>query len=74
MCRTYESVGVDAQSDARFVSTTHSFGMWIVPWNDECRWGRSPTAEELLATILAALEKCGRATQQVREIQERMRD
>lgn len=33
---------------------------------------RAPTAEELLTTILAALEQCERATVQVRAIQERM--
>lgn len=35
---------------------------------------RAPTAEELLATILAALQQCERASMQVRAIQERMRD
>ena len=35
---------------------------------------RAPTPEELLTTILAALEQCDRATKQVRVIQERMRD
>ena len=33
-----------------------------------------PTAEELLATILAALEQCDKATKQVRAIQERMQE
>ena len=34
----------------------------------------TPTADELMATILAALRQCERATAQVRAIQERMRD
>lgn len=35
---------------------------------------RTPTAKESLATILAALEQCEKATQQVRVIQERMQE
>ena len=33
---------------------------------------RAPTAEELLATILGALEECDKLTKLVRSIQERM--
>ena len=35
---------------------------------------KAPTAEELMATILAALEQCDKATKQVRAIQERMQN
>jgi len=34
----------------------------------------APTAEEMMATILAALRQCERATAQVRAMQERMQE
>lgn len=36
--------------------------------------GGGPTAEELMATVLAALKQCERATLQVRAIQRRLQD